>query len=206
MSKTILLVEDEALIAFVLEDAFAENGYSVIAVSNGYAAIEALEKMASRLTALVTDIRLGNGPDGWRVGQRARELKPNLPVLYMSGDCAADWPRLAVPDSRMLAKPFDLEDVVAIVSKLAMACEEPAPMTRYFFNVISGKDTIEDPEGAELPDIDAARAEALEDIRFLMSAAILEGSDISDRSMEVRDSAGSVVLRIAFNEAISPRP
>jgi DNA-binding NtrC family response regulator len=201
--KTILLVEDEPTIAFVLEDAFAGVGFNVIAASTGFDAIEALENKAPQLSALVTDIGLGNGPDGWHIGWRARELRPSLPVLYMSGDCAADWPAKAVPDSRMLAKPFDLDDMVDMVSRLTMAFREPRELTRYFFNVIANGKTIRDLEGTELPNIDAARTEALKDIRSLMSAAVLEGLDISERVMEVCDDAGDVALSIAFSRAIT---
>mgnify|MGYP000229261291 CR=1 FL=1 len=197
------MVEDEPTIAFVLEDAFTCVGFDVIAASSGYDAIEALENKAPRLSALVTDIRLGDGPDGWHIGWRARELKPSLPVLYMSGDCAADWPTKAVPDSRMLAKPFDLDDIVEMVSQLTVAFREPHELTRYFFNVVANGQTIKDLEGTELPNIEAARTEALKDIRSLMSAAVLEGVDISERVMEICDDAGGVALSIAFSRAIT---
>jgi DNA-binding response OmpR family regulator len=201
--KRILLVEDEPAVAFVLERAFADVGFDVIAASSGYGAVIALENRASELTALVTDIRLGDGPDGWHVGRRARELKPNLPVLYMTGDCAGNWPKMAVPDSRMMAKPFDLDDMVATVSQLATAFHGPHEMTRYFFNVVTEKEIIEDLEGTELANIEAARDEAFKDIRALMSAAVLEGLDISERVMEVCDGAGKVSFMIAFSRAIT---
>ncbi|UVC12526.1 hypothetical protein IHQ71_30275 (plasmid) [Rhizobium sp. TH2] len=60
---------------------------------------------------------------------------------------------------------------------------------------------IEDYEGTELMDLDAARDEALQDARALMSAAMLDGWDISGRSIEICDEAGEVLLRVAFTEA-----
>lgn len=205
MSKTILLVEDEPLIALLLEDVLVESGFDVMAASCGSEAIEALEKNAPQLTAVVTDIKLGSGPNGWHIGHRARELEPALPVLYMSGDSAQDWPHLAVPNSEMLTKPFALEHLVAVVSKLTTAYEEPVRMPRFFFDVIAGETIIEDLEGTELPDIDAARSEATKDIRSLMSAAVLDGWDISRRSMAIRNEAGEVVSKVAFSEAVTRR-
>ena len=202
MPKTILLVEDEPLISMELEDAFAEMGFDVISASSGFDAIDALEKKAPELTAVVTDIKLGNGPNGWHVGHRARELEPSLPILYMSGDSIADWPRLAVPDSEMVAKPFVLEEMVAVVAKLTMPSAAAHGMPRYFFNVVAGGTIIEDHEGTVLPDLDAARDEALKDARALMSAAVLEGWDISGRSVKICGEAGEVLLRVAFTEAI----
>ena len=40
---------------------------------------------------MLTDIRLGAGPDGWSVANRARELNPDMPLVYMSGDSAHQW-------------------------------------------------------------------------------------------------------------------
>jgi hypothetical protein len=74
---------------------------------------------------------------------------------------------------------------------------------RYFFNILTPSGVVEDIEGSELPSLDEARAEAIKDIRFLMSAAIRQGRDISGRSMEVCNEAGDVLMIIAFREAIS---
>jgi hypothetical protein len=37
---------------------------------------------------MITNISLGVGADGWDVARRARELTPELPVVYMSGASA----------------------------------------------------------------------------------------------------------------------
>src|SRR5947207_739010 len=68
------------------------------------------------------------------------------------------------------------------------------PMPRFYFNVRAGLVVIEDEEGTELPSLTAAKSEALMDARGLMSAAILEGDDISGRSIEIRNEAGDVVF------------
>jgi len=78
-------------------------------------------------------------------------------------------------------------------------------MPRYFFNVVIGAETISDLEGTDLPDLDAARDEALKDARSLMSAAVLEGLDISGRSIHICGEAGDVVLKVAFADAIIRR-
>jgi hypothetical protein len=50
-------------------------------------------------------------------------------------------------------------------------------MPMFYFNVISASGSILDFEGTELPDIEAARVEAIEDARALMSTAVLEGRE-----------------------------
>ncbi|PZU79101.1 MAG: hypothetical protein DI546_01625 [Rhizobium sp.] len=76
-------------------------------------------------------------------------------------------------------------------------------MIRFYFNVVAAASRILDEEGRELADLDAARAEAIQDARALMSEAILSGKDISDRSVEICDEAGRTVLVVPFSDAIN---
>jgi hypothetical protein len=78
-------------------------------------------------------------------------------------------------------------------------------MPRYFFHVVAGQEKVSDLEGSDLPDLDAARAEALEDARSHMSNAILAGWDISDRAVEIRDEDDNLLLTVAFKDAFARR-
>jgi len=88
MGVMLLLVEDEPLIIDVVEDAFTEAGYQVITASDGGEALKELEADATRFRAIVTDVKLGSGPNGWAVAHRAREIVPTMAVVYMSGTAA----------------------------------------------------------------------------------------------------------------------
>jgi hypothetical protein len=75
----------------------------------------------------------------------------------------------------------------------------------YFFPIVLRCQRIPDEEGTELPSLDAARLEALQDARGLMSSAILDGRDISGGGrIEVLDENGQLLLTIPFAEAITP--
>jgi hypothetical protein len=73
-------------------------------------------------------------------------------------------------------------------------------MPRYYFNVIAPTKTIKDREGTELSSIDEARAEAIEDARQLMGAAMRSGQDISGRRIEITNARGAVLLVVRFSE------
>jgi two-component system, cell cycle sensor histidine kinase and response regulator CckA len=60
------------------------NGYNVLDASNGSAALAAYEKNAHKVDMLLTDVVMPQ-MDGFELGRRLTELKPNLKVLYMSG-------------------------------------------------------------------------------------------------------------------------
>ena len=114
----ILVVEDEHLIGLTVKDALQDGGYAVRHVASGDEAIAFLEQEEPKPCAVITDIRLGTGPDGWAVARRARELNSAVPVVYMSGDSAQEHSARGVPRSLMLQKPFAPAQVVTAISTL----------------------------------------------------------------------------------------
>lgn len=77
-------------------------------------------------------------------------------------------------------------------------------MPRYYFNIVAGDGIRRDLEGSELPSLEHARNEAVQDARTLMSNAVLLGEDISSRELAICDEAGDVLLIIPFTDAIKP--
>lgn len=119
MTDTILLVvEDEALILQLLEDALSDAGYTVIAAGNGAEAVAALHRRGGELAGLITDIRIGGGATGWDVARQARERDPGLPVVYVTADSGSDWTNEGVPGSQVVEKPFSVAQIVDAVAKL----------------------------------------------------------------------------------------
>ena len=100
--QSVLFVEDEDLIRELNAEELAEAGFGVVAVESGDDALEAMDNDADPFCALVTDVNLGEGADGWDVGKRARELDDEIPVIYMSGASAREWQTKGVPNSVML--------------------------------------------------------------------------------------------------------
>jgi hypothetical protein len=67
-------------------------------------------------------------------------------------------------------------------------------MPRYFFNIRDGYDVDEDEEGIELPDLDAARAEALATVEELRD----ELADAGNIELEITDETGRRLLTVPF--------
>jgi DNA-binding response OmpR family regulator len=107
----VLLVEDDVLLAFPVEQALLEGGHEVEVVYGANDALNLLHRDRV-FDALVTDIRLGTGPDGWEVARRARQLSAGIRVVYMTADSAASWEANGVPESVMLRKPYPLDELV----------------------------------------------------------------------------------------------
>ena len=126
-SVLLLLAEDEQTVAVVLNAALTDAGYEVLAAGDGNEAIKEIEADAARFRAVVTDIQLGTGPDGWEIARRARELVPTMPIVYMSGESAEEWAVKGVPGSLMIAKPFAPAQLVTAVSNLINQADTHAP-------------------------------------------------------------------------------
>ena len=114
----ILIVEDDQMIQSMIEEALTDGGYEAAIAASGEEAVPLLAGDGNRYRALVTDINLLGGMDGWEVARRAREIRSDFPIVYMSGKDAEDWPSKGVPGSIMLTKPFAPAQLVTAVSHL----------------------------------------------------------------------------------------
>jgi DNA-binding response OmpR family regulator len=115
----ILVVEDDELIQGVVEDALTVGGFVIALASSGEQAVELLDAADPVCRALVTDINLAkNKMDGWAVARHARESKPDMPVVYMTGESANDWASQGVPNSILITKPFAPAQLVTAISQL----------------------------------------------------------------------------------------
>lgn len=122
-SPTILYAEDQILIQTMLVTALEEAGFSLLVADNGSQAIDLLNANLQAVHGVITDVDLGDGPDGWDVARTARELVASIPVVYVSAAAEQDWTSKGVPGSVMIAKPFVAAQVVVAISSLMIVSE-----------------------------------------------------------------------------------
>jgi DNA-binding response OmpR family regulator len=120
-APVLLYVEDEIITQELVETSLREAGFEVLLASDGAQALNLLGTSNGALRGLITDIDLGDGPDGWEVARRARELTSGLPVVYVSGASEGEWTSRGVPNSLMIAKPFAPAQIVVAISSLLVA-------------------------------------------------------------------------------------
>ncbi len=129
---TVLLVEDEDAVRQFAARALTARGHTVLQAESGEIALDMLGEMndggagdapARALDLLVSDVVMP-GVDGYTLSRLAREERPDLRVVLMSGyadDALA--PGLADdPGIRFLAKPFSLADLVDTVAAALADC------------------------------------------------------------------------------------
>jgi DNA-binding response OmpR family regulator len=114
----ILVVEDEPVIQDMVHEAPSAGGFGADMAASGETAIPLLQANKGKYRALITDIYFGGKSMGWEVAKRARELNPEIAVVYMT-DAGIDKSRsYGVPNSLFLNKPFAPAQVVTAVCQL----------------------------------------------------------------------------------------
>jgi DNA-binding response OmpR family regulator len=118
--RSILVVEDEPLIALDVQAALRGAGADIVAATDATDAVRLVAK--SKLSAAVLDVDLGD-LDCWVVCRLLDRAK--VPFLFYTGyaksDVFEDWPAAPV-----LAKPASHEQIVAAVATLLRAGRAPA--------------------------------------------------------------------------------
>jgi two-component system, OmpR family, alkaline phosphatase synthesis response regulator PhoP len=109
----ILVADDSPHLVLLYRAVLEDAGYEVVSVSNGMAAIAAVE--AGHVDAAVLDV-LMPGVSGDAIAERLLRTNPGLPVLLMTGDYGEQF--VADVPAPVLRKPFAPEDLVRAVREL----------------------------------------------------------------------------------------
>jgi PAS domain S-box-containing protein len=117
--ESVLLVEDDEGVRGLARRILIESGYQVSATSGGREAIGLLEDPRREIDLLISDVVMPEMP-GVELAARARELRPELPVLMMSGYTTpmAEADRRALAEAPLLEKPFSRRDLLGEVRAL----------------------------------------------------------------------------------------
>ena len=112
----ILIVEDEFLIRLTLSEVLADEGYDVLEAESGDDAMVILDATPD-IAVLLTDIQLPGALDGRALVSRARQTRPTLPVIFMTGrPDTFDGP--AGAHDIYVAKPYLPSEICAAVKKM----------------------------------------------------------------------------------------
>jgi CheY-like chemotaxis protein len=81
---TVVVVDDEVMIRMLIVDVLQDLGYLVLEAATGAAGLTAIQSNA-RIDLLITDVGLPGGMNGRQLADAARQLRPNLQILFITG-------------------------------------------------------------------------------------------------------------------------
>ena len=76
-------------------------------------------------------------------------------------------------------------------------------MPIFYLHIRDGGELVEDPEGIDFPDLDAARREAVAAAREMLAEKILAGEEVDGQQIEICDDEGRLLAKVPFRETFS---
>ncbi|MBV8524104.1 MAG: PAS domain S-box protein [Acetobacteraceae bacterium] len=123
--KTVLVVDDEPSVRMLVTETLADLGHAVIEAADGPSGLKAVQSDA-KIDLLITDVGLPGGVNGRQLADAARQMRPGLSVLFITGYAAnaAISNGQLEPGMHILTKPFAMQMLASKISAiLAENCD-----------------------------------------------------------------------------------
>ena len=112
-AATVLVVEDQEQVLRVTERALTRSGFTVLATGSSEEALALLDAGES-VDVLLSDVVMPK-VSGLELARRARERRPDLKIVFMSGYSDDDLRRYDLDSARIVQKPFTAVELLAAV-------------------------------------------------------------------------------------------
>ncbi|KPX81293.1 Sensory box histidine kinase/response regulator [Pseudomonas meliae] len=117
--ETILVVDDEPAVRLLIAELLEDLGYTILQAERGADALTILQSKAA-IDLLITDVGLPGGMNGRQVADAARDVRPDLKILFVTGyaENAALAHDTLEPGMHVLPKPFAIAELIGRVTEL----------------------------------------------------------------------------------------
>jgi len=117
--ETILVVDDEPAVRLLIAELLEDLGYIVLQAERGADALTILQSKVA-IDLLITDVGLPGGMNGRQVADAARDVRPDLKILFVTGyaENAALAHDTLEPGMHVLPKPFAIAELIGRVTEL----------------------------------------------------------------------------------------
>ena len=109
----LLVAEDEAIVRLLVVETLRACGHTVLEAADGQAALDVVQESPD-LDLIVSDIRLPKR-GGFSVARSARQLRPGIGLLFLTGYVRAQPPEELSPFV-IIRKPFDPDNLARKVA------------------------------------------------------------------------------------------
>lgn len=120
--RTILVVDDEAIVREFVVEVLAEEGFRVLQAGTAMQGLQVLRNalLIDSVDLLITDVGLPGGMNGRQFAEAAQQLQPGLLVLFITGFAESSvWRGGQLPTGmQVLGKPFEIDSLVTRVAHM----------------------------------------------------------------------------------------
>ncbi len=114
----LLLIEDEAGVQDYFKAVISRMGHDLMTADDGPSGVELIQSEAADV--IMTDLNMPGEPSGMELVRRIRELKPETPVIVVSGyptkERLEECKELGIED--FLTKPFEMTFFSSVITRL----------------------------------------------------------------------------------------
>jgi len=125
-SDSILIVDDEPPVRRMVHLFLELAGFRVLEASNGAEALELLDAHTADIGLLLTDLNMP-GINGIELATQVRRLRPDLPVVFLSGNLG-QFRALPRPSGCLsIDKPFRAGELIRCIRKALATAHQGEP-------------------------------------------------------------------------------
>ncbi len=114
--ERILVVEDDPTLLLMIEDLISSLGYKTITAKSGKDALALINDGLS-FDVMITDIVMPGGIGGFDLARKARDRRPGLPIIYMSGYTGYSESDMSDVIGPMLQKPCPPAEIAKTIKQ-----------------------------------------------------------------------------------------
>jgi PAS domain S-box-containing protein len=124
-SLSILVIDDEEFVRETLAELLADLDHKVVTADSGRVAAEKIAEQ--NFDVVFTDLAMPE-MDGWETARALRALRPDLPVVLVTGYGATTQPPSGELDlvAGIIGKPFDFDQVTATLVRVCGRSQQPS--------------------------------------------------------------------------------
>jgi CheY-like chemotaxis protein len=123
--KLVLVVDDEQILEEYIQAVLAKYNYASQSFTDPVKALEFFARSHDLIDLIITDIKMP-AIDGLELARRAKAIKPDIPVVFVSSDGERlDQAKLITPTRGCFLKPVSGKDLADCVESIV----GPAPAT-----------------------------------------------------------------------------
>ena len=117
--ETVVIVDDEPSVRMLVTEILEDQGYAAIEAADGISGLRVLQSDI-RIDLLITDVGLPGGMNGRQMADAARQKRPGLKVLFITGyaENAAIGHGHLEPGMHVLTKPFAMDKLASRVKAI----------------------------------------------------------------------------------------
>jgi DNA-binding NtrC family response regulator len=165
----ILIAEDDEIVRDVIVRFLTDEGYPVVAVNDGLAALRLLRLEDIKL--ILTDLRMP-GADGMEVLRSAVQMNPRIAVVLMTAYGTLDTALEAVKEGAYdyIVKPFVMQQLLIVVRnayRMASLIEENEKLSNHVKEIYRDLETLKNSGGSNSKNASGNPPEGIEQLKEL---------------------------------------